>query len=436
MGVKKEAAKQEKKQAKADAKVNAPVRGIADFCQDQVFRCLPLIAVLAATYCAGAAAEAEGSWLRSDVEKKMHIFFRFLFFLFVQAFATDFFAHEMLQVARFINGDGALAIAGAATTSNEMAVNDPSIPWPQVELLSEELRPYTKKPSAREFSLNHVRGKRRFKDALTRLGMNIGSTLCVWALGHWLDNGRTLASVGMTMDSPFYYDVLVGVAVGVTIVAVMFIVELYAGWLHFLKFFEVFDASENFGLCILWDVIFHLNVALNEELPVRGWMLYNLAEAFAANWQLGPVAATLYAMIFQSGFFVMLHLASPGGMRLQSMTNIFVGGMAGGLGVLFTGGRLGFSLGWHFGWNISMGNVFGLSTSGIPISATFVAVAPLPGKAHLHGGVFGPEGGMMAPVSYLLGVVLLGLIYGIPDAAAAGSFLVAPEATSAALGSS
>lgn len=24
--------------------------------------------------------------------------------------------------------------------------------------------------------------------------------------------------------------------------------------------------------------------------------------------------------------------------------------------MLFTGGRLGFALGWHFGWNISMGN--------------------------------------------------------------------------------
>ena len=50
--------------------------------------------------------------------------------------------------------------------------------------------------------------------------------------------------------------------------------------------------------------------------------------------------------------------------------NIFVGGMAGGLNVLLTG-RLGFALGWHFGWNISMGNVFGRSTSGIPISASW-----------------------------------------------------------------
>ena len=89
--------------------------------------------------------------------------------------------------------------------------------------------------------------------------------------------------------------------------------------------------------------------------------------------------------------------------------------MAAGLNVLFTGGRLGFALGWHFGWNIAMGNVFGLSTSGIPISATFISVAPDPEKRRLHGGVFGPEGGLVAPFAYGLGVLLLWLIYGYPE---------------------
>lgn len=97
------------------------------------------------------------------------------------------------------------------------------------------------------------------------------------------------------------------------------------------------------------------------------------------------------------------------------MLNMFMGGMAGGLNVLCTGGRLGFALGWHFGWNISMGNVFGLSTSGIPISATFVSVAPHPLKAKLHGGVFGPEGGVVSPFAYALGVLLLVLLFGLPE---------------------
>ena len=46
------------------------------------------------------------------------------------------------------------------------------------------------------------------------------------------------------------------------------------GWLHFLQFFEVFEKSENFSVCIFWDVVFHLNVALNEELPVTWCFLH------------------------------------------------------------------------------------------------------------------------------------------------------------------
>jgi len=99
------------------------------------------------------------------------------------------------------------------------------------------------------------------------------------------------------------------------------------------------------------------------------------------------------------------------------MVNIFVGGISAGLNVMFTGGRLGFALGWHFGWNISMGNVFGLSTSGIPISASFLSVAPHPEKKRLHGGEFGPEGGLVAPLAYGLGVFLLYLMYGLPQGA-------------------
>lgn len=250
-----------------------------------------------------------------------------------------------------------------------------------------------------------------------RIGMNLGSLLVVWFACHIVD-GSSLASVGLTMDMHFFFDLGAGFCVGIFIVFFIFTVELMAGWIHFLKFFEVFNHSENFSVCIFWDVVFHLNVALNEELPLRGWMLHNLAGAFVAHLGFTPIVALLLAALTESFFFVTLHLGSPGGSKTSSILNIFVGGMAGSLNVIFTGGRLGFVLGWHFGWNISMGNVFGLSTSGIPISATFISVVPHPLKESLHGGVFGPEGGLMAPAAYCLGIVLLGTIYGVPEVGA------------------
>jgi len=355
----------------------------------------------------------------SDVEKKMSIWARLMFFFMAQTVATDFFVIVCLQLGRRINGE-----VGASTwnpTAEESAVHDPTIAWPSPDLLKNEVKKFVSK-TGQPFSLNHVTGRRRCKDACMRMGMNMGTLLTISFMCYYMDN-RTLGSLGLTLDWPFFTETMAGMGVGVTIVGFMFIVELYAGWLHFLQFFEVFDQSESFALCIFWDVVFHLNVSLNEELPVRGWLLYNVAEACARYMDLTPMTAFIVAMLAQSGFFVVMHLASPGGTQLRSMLNIFIGGMAGGLNVLLTGGRLGFALGWHFGWNISMGNVYGLSTSGIPISASFISVAPHPEKKDQHGGVFGPEGGMVSPFAYLLGILLLVFIYGLPDVLPMESFV-------------
>ena len=144
---------------------------------------------------------------------------------------------------------------------------------------------------------------------------------------------------------------------------------------------------------------------------MRGWLLFNLAAACHSPEGMDGTSAVATAVVIESLLFSLMHLPSPGGSKLSSLANIFIGGIAGGVNVLLTG-SLGFSLGWHFGWNIFMGNVWGLSTSGIPISATVVSVAPHPEKEARHGGVFGPEGGMMAPIAYAIGIALLYALYG------------------------
>eukprot|EP00747_Dinoflagellata_sp_TGD_P022104 gnl/TRDRNA2_/TRDRNA2_128905_c0_seq1.p1 gnl/TRDRNA2_/TRDRNA2_128905_c0~~gnl/TRDRNA2_/TRDRNA2_128905_c0_seq1.p1 ORF type:complete len:413 (-),score=61.11 gnl/TRDRNA2_/TRDRNA2_128905_c0_seq1:50-1288(-) len=358
----------------------------------------------------GYAISASGMF-ELEGEGKLSLWLRVPFFFIAQGVAPHFFVVILLKLGKALIGE----TRGLSwePTQGSKSQHDATIPWPQESLLSSELKDFASK-TGQPFCLNHVTGRQRCHDMVVRIGMSLGSTFTVWFMCTFMDR-RTLSSIGMTLDRPFFADALFGMAVGVFIVAVMFAVELHAGWLQFLQFFEVFDRRESFIRCIFYDVVFHLNVALNEELPMRGWILYNIAQALGQSWGLTPVMAFLGSMLVQSGFFVVMHLPSPGGTEMRSMANIFVGGMAGGLNVLLTGGRLGFALGWHFGWNISMGNVFGLSTSGIPISATFVAVAPHPEKVHLHGGVFGPEGGVVAPAAYGLGIVLLALLYGLPD---------------------
>ena len=66
----------------------------------------------------------------------------------------------------------------------------------------------------------------------------------------------------------------------------------------------------------------------------------------------------------------------------------------------------------HLKWVWWQGNIVGLSTSGIPISATVLSFAPHPKKADLHGGTFGPEQSLLAPVAYIVGCVILVVLYG------------------------
>ena len=101
---------------------------------------------------------------------------------------------------------------------------------------------------------------------------------------------------------------------------------------------------------------------------------------------------------------------TPGATRV-GLANLTFGGVCGALN-LFLAGGLSFALGWHFGWNIVMGHLLGLSTSGIPMSAKLVSVAPHPLLPHRHGGRFGPEQSPLAPAAYVIGLVMLLAFYG------------------------
>ena len=157
------------------------------------------------------------------------------------------------------------------------------------------------------------------------------------------------------------------------------------------------------------DAIFHAFVSLNEELPLRGWLLLNAAEACAAHLGFGLTASLVTAATAESLVFASMHRGSSGS-STAGLLNLVLGGFAAAANALLSG-SLAFSLGWHWAWNFSMGNVFGRSTSGIPISATVLSVAPHPSKTRQHGGAFGPEGGLLAPAAYLVDVLALYYIY-------------------------
>ena len=68
----------------------------------------------------------------------------------------------------------------------------------------------------------------------------------------------------------------------------------------------------------------------------------------------------------------------------------------------------------HLGWNLFMGHFLGRSTSGIPMSCAIINIVPKPMKSYekYHGGKNGPEQGVLAPLAYVVGMMMVCAVYG------------------------
>ena len=304
---------------------------------------------------------------------------------------------------------------------------------------SKAKQPPTKKD--RPFFLNHVRGSTRFRQAMFRISSAFGTVAMLFVMTNYVDDYNYYDTNNNTNDtntngtSTFYdgylsisfVDIGYGILVGSCVVACLFGMELYLGWIHIIGYNEVIVKEEYLVLNLVWDVLFHIGVSISEEIPLRGWILLHTTKAIfeTTNHSNGnsststmmmqrvpvsPSYAMLIAGVLQAILFAIIHWNSPG-VTKYGLYNLLLGGLCGGVNVYITGG-ISFSLGWHFGWNICMGHLLGLSTSGIPMSAKLISIVPHPLKSQYHGAQFGPEQSPIASVAYLLGCVLLLLIYG------------------------
>jgi len=134
-----------------------------------------------------------------------------------------------------------------------------------------------------------------------------------------------------------------------------------------------------------------LPAALAAELMFRGVPLVALSRAF------GRVPA----MVLLSALFGVGHLMNPG-IGLLSILNIALAGLWLGA-AFFSDGGLWTATGAHLGWNLSLA-AFGAPVSGLPLPMPWLDYSA-GGPAWLTGGSFGPEGGVLASVCLLGGLL-------------------------------
>lgn len=219
-----------------------------------------------------------------------------------------------------------------------------------------------------------------------------------WIAAQWLDR-RGFAALGLHLDRRWWSDLAFGLALGAGLMAIIFAVELAAGWITITGTF-VAPAGESFWPALLGMAIMFVAVGFHEELFSRGYQLRNIAEGLHRPGKLDAGAALLAGTILSSLVFGLLHAGNPNATWVSNL-NIMLAGCFLAVGMLTTG-ELAIPIGIHITWNFCQGNVFGFPVSGTDAGPRVIAVEQ-GGDVLVTGGQFGPEAGLIGIAAMLLG---------------------------------
>jgi uncharacterized protein len=240
---------------------------------------------------------------------------------------------------------------------------------------------------------------------LLQIGISISQIIAIWIsfviAARWLDR-RPMHDFGFRFNRAWWRDLVFGLALGALLMALVFVVELSAGWIEITGYAQPGPGGFGFLPGILGALILFLSVGIYEEMLFRGYHLRNLAEGFEGR-LISARAALLLAYFLSSIIFGIAHAANPNSTPISTL-NIAIAGLLLGLGFVLTG-ELAIPIGLHITWNFFQGNVFGFPVSGMQFGATFIEINQF-GPETITGGAFGPEAGLIGLAAMLLGSVL------------------------------
>jgi membrane protease YdiL (CAAX protease family) len=231
---------------------------------------------------------------------------------------------------------------------------------------------------------------------LTTLGLGLGAVIGALVVARYIDR-RPVADYGFRERKEWGRDLVVGAGLALVAQTVAVGVALSAGWAVVVD--TIVAGPEEFVPGLVGALLLFAVVGFYEELVARGVVLKNVAEGCASY---GPVPAVLAAIIVSSVVFGIVHLANAGA-SLVSVVVIAVIAITVAASYVLTG-RLGLAIGFHAGWNSSMGVLFGQPVSGIDLPARILAIE-VTGPTSWTGGAFGFEAGFLGVVAGLVGLV-------------------------------
>jgi len=154
--------------------------------------------------------------------------------------------------------------------------------------------------------------------------------------------------------------------------------------------------------------------AATEEVLFRGYAFQRLVEGSNGT----------IAILVSSAVFGGLHIANPSATRLSTLNTVLAGAL---LGIAYLKTRaLWWPMGFHFGWNWALA-VLGHPVSGLEVAQLPWQIAATSEPVWLHGGRYGPEGGVVATAMLVIGTA--GTFYLLKRGEAPRSSIEGPEAS-------
>ena len=250
-----------------------------------------------------------------------------------------------------------------------------------------------------------VSGNSWLQNSVEQPAVAVGFLLALWLSIRFIDRRpREDFGLGFT-GGAWWRDLGVGLGLGTTLMSLIFLVQYWAGWITITDFAITDIAGVSFGVAVFGQLLRAVGTSFFEELLLRSYLLRILAEGLTGD-HISRKNAVLFAWVFTSAIFGVLHLGSPNANLLVAL-NIVFAGLFLGFGMVYTG-SLAIPIGIHISWNFIQVTILGFGSSGRSVN-TSLLVIDANGPELWAGGSFGPEGGLLSLGAFGFGIFLVWL---------------------------
>ena len=200
-------------------------------------------------------------------------------------------------------------------------------------------------------------------------------------------NRKPLGAIGVGLHRRAWREFGIGCVLGFLMMGGIVVVQYGLGYLAFTALdLSAGDMAVRAGV----SALFFLTAAAGEELMFRGYLFQTLMQA----------VTFLPAAVIMSLIFGITHLANPN-VTAFAAVNVALAGLWLSFAYLKTR-SLWLPLGLHAAWNFSQTTLFSFPTSGQEFLERRLFMTSVSGPEWITGGLFGPEGGVLATLALIV----------------------------------